>query len=383
MTRILYLQGSGERAGAETMLGNLLRYLDRTRIDPTVAFLAEGPFVDQVATLDVPVLKLPVARLRQLWGARHAVRSIRRAAVQTQADVIHANGEKMAILAGLAARTLAIPSIAWLHDAPGAGGPAGWMAQRALRIFRCDAVVTCSSWMAHAFNRRLELGAVPIMNGLDLDALPAPNESVEEIKQQQGWPASSTVVVHATRLQRWKGTEIFLQAAARLLHSNPNLRYLVVGGALYGRELGYASSLKQMASTLGLDGSLVLTGFREDALEIMASSDIVVHCSLRPDPFPTVVLEGMALEKPVVATRTRGPEEAIDEGKTGILVAPGDIGEMAEAIARLGESVDLRSSIGMAAKAVARDRFSAARMAKEFESLYRRLLAVRPTPSAG
>lgn len=375
MTRVLYVQGSAERAGAERMLLNLLRYLNRDAFAPAVAFLAVGPFIDEVTALGVPALRLPTAgRLREVWRWGAWIGDLRRAIRETGAGVVHANGEKMSVLAGRAARGEGVASIAWLHDAPRSGGPSGRMAQWALRRTSCDAVVACSRWMAEAFNRGSRpLGAVAIENGLDLENLPGPNPRVAEIRAEAGWPAGGLVVSHFARLQRWKGTDVFLRAAASLGAGFPEMRFLVVGDALYGRELAYARSLRRLASDLWLDGRLLFTGYRPDALEIMAGSDVVVHCSVSPDPFPTVVLEGMALGKPVVATLTGGPEEAMEDGRTGILVPPGDAGAAADAIALLARSPGLREGIGDAARRAAGERFSAARMASEFESLYLRL----------
>lgn len=372
-TPILYIQGSAERAGAETMLLNLLRHLDRERFAPTVAFFAGGPFRDEVESLGVEVRALEgSARLRNPIGWRDHIRSIRGAIRASQAALVHANGEKMSIFTARAARAEGVASIAWLHDAPGSGGLAGVGAQLAMAVMRCDAVVTCSAWMAAAFNRTFGIHAQAIINGLDLARLPDPGTAIDEIKELRGWPADSIIVTHAARLQRWKGTEVFLEAAARLKEPS-QLRFLVVGGALYGREKSYAEGLRARADGMGLGERLAFTGYRPDALRLIAGSHIVVHCSLRSDPFPTVVLEGMALGKPVVATRTRGPEEAITDTATGFLVPPGDPGAIASVVEALARSPELRSRVGDAARVSAHERYSAARMADEFGALYLRL----------
>lgn len=378
MIPVLYVQGSAERAGAERMLLYLLKHLDLLAFAPTVAFLAEGPFVEEVRALRVPVALVGSPhRLREIWRWGEAIKAIRGAIRDTGAQLVHANGEKMSILAGRAARAEAVPSVAWLHDAPGAGGPAGWLAQLALAASPHDAVVTCSRWMAAAFNRRLRLGAVAIPNGLDLSSLPGPNTSARRIRAEAGWPDGCLVVSHFARLQRWKGTETFLSCAAQLARRFHDMRFIVVGGALYGREADYAESLLRLATELGLDGKVLFTGYRADALDIMAESDIVVHCSLRPDPFPTVVLEGMALGRPVVATMTNGPDEALENGRTGLLVQPGDADAMSRAVEQLACSPELARRMGDEARKVARQRFAADRMASEFESLYRGLLGPR------
>lgn len=364
------------------MLYYLLEHLDRDSFSPTVLFLNDGPFVEEIKALGIPVIvRSASVRLRHLAAWERPIGIIAEVASDTDARIIHANGEKVSIFAGRAAVRTGIPSIAWLHDAPGAGGVSGWLTQRVLSRIPHQAVVTCSRWLAEEFNRKLDLGAFSIVNGLDLDTLPGPNPSVDVIKAEHGWPRDSPVVSHFARLQRWKGTEYFLDAAAQLIVKVPSVRFLVVGDALYGREVKYAADLRRKAAVLGIEDHLVFTGYRRDAHQIMAASDIVVHCSTKLDPFPTVVLEGMAMGKPVVATRTRGPEEAIEEGRTGLLVEPRDVPSLVSALERLVHSSDLRQRIGAAARSTAWKLYSAKRMALEFEDLYERLLTKTASPN--
>lgn len=352
---------------------NLLRYLDRERFLPIVAFLDEGPFVDEVAQLGVEVIRLPVRpRLRQIYKWRIPIRAIADTIRQTDSDIVQSNGEKVSVFAGLGARAAGrVPCIFWLHDAPGANGLAGWFAQLAMALTPRAAVVTCSAWLRAAFERKLRLRAQAIVNGLDLAALPNRGDG-RALKAEMGWPESSLIITHAARLQRWKGTEFFVRAAARLTGSFPELRFLVVGGSLYGRESSYADELRRLAIDCGLGDRLRYTGYRTDAVALMAGSDVIVHCSTSPDPFPTVVLEGMALGKAVVATRTGGAEEALEDGNTGLLVPPGDARSLAEAITCLIPASE-RHRLGAAARETARKLFSAERMAREFEMLYLRL----------
>lgn len=374
MTRVLFVQGSADVAGAERVLLTLLRNLDRTRVDPVVAFLARGPFVDNVRSAGVETVLLPPAgRLRHLGRLPQAVRAIARAVDASGADVVQGTGEKMSVLAGWAARRTGRPAVFWLHDAPGAGGVAGRLTQRAISLVPHASVVTCSEWLARDFASKLGLRATAIHNGIDAEALPHPGAARAPVASEAGWPDDAVVVGHFARLQRWKGTDVFLRAAAAVARERPEVRFLVVGGALYGREERYAGSLPALAEGLGLGGRVYFTGYRTDALELMGSVDVVAHCSLDPDPFPTVVLEAMALGRALVATRTRGPEEAIDHGRTGLLVPPGDAEALARAIDGLVHCADERRSLGEYARIVVAERFTARRMAERFEELYRSL----------
>ena len=374
MIRILLVQGSAERAGAERMLYNLLKYMDRSRFAPTVLFLSEGPFVDEVGGLGVPVIRsLAMVRVRELWRWSRPIRTIQEAIASTGAEVVHANGEKTSIFAGRAARAMGTRSIGWLHDAPDAGGLSGRFTRWMLARTPLSEVITCSKWMAQAFNSAYHLGANPIVNGLDFTDMPS-SSTRSRLNEAPGWPADAVVIGHFGRLAHWKGTDLFLEAAALAAQSAPDARFLVVGDALYGREKSWADSLRVSGASKRLGDRIIFTGYRPDALDLMARCDIVAHCSRSSDPFPTVVLEGMAMGKAVVATRTGGPEEAIVDGSTGVLVQPGDHVEMARAYVSLATDPRRRSAIGVAAMQEAKSRFGAERMAREFEELYANLL---------
>lgn len=376
--RVLFVQGAAERAGAERVLLALLRHLDRSVVDPVVAFLADGPFIDEVAECGIRTVRLESpGRLRNPIHAPRVVRDIEGAARDLGVDVVQATGEKMSVYTGWASRRAdRIPCVFWLHDAPG-HGPAAFAAQTAMAMSPRARVVTCSEWLAAAFSRRGVRGATPIPNGIELEHLPTPTETRggrERTLAETCWPRDSIVFTHVGRLQRWKGTETFLRAGARVTAADDRARLLVVGGALFGREQAYAEQLPHLAAQLGLGDRIHFTGYRSDALELMGASDATVHCSVRPDPFPTVVLESMALGVPIVASRTRGPEEAIRHGHTGLLTDPGDDVGLAEAMLELARSRDLRRRLGETAAVHARRRFDARRMASDFESLWSTLV---------
>ena len=377
--KVLLVQGSAERAGAERMLLYLVKQLIASgSVTPVVLFLSEGPFIEEMRQTGAEIHVRPIGfRIRQphRWG--DVTDAISAVVAEVKPDLVHANGEKTSIFAARAARSRGIPSIAWLHDAPGAGGIAGSATQWMMAHSHPTSVVTCSRWMSEAFNRKYGFGSIAITNGLDLTTLPSTRKSIADlVPEASTWPVDAVVVSHLARLQRWKGTHVFIAAAAAVARLHPEARFLVVGDALYGREVEYAAELRAMATEAGFGGRLVFTGFRPDALDLMMASDVIAHCSIEPDPFPTVILEAMVMGKAVVATRTGGADEAIEDEDTGLLVAPADEQSMTDAIASLIASPDLRASLGARARSTATERYDSRRMAAEFEDLYGRITSV-------
>jgi glycosyltransferase involved in cell wall biosynthesis len=371
--RVLYLQGAGERAGAEVALLGRIRHLPEHGVEPIVVFLASGPFVDEVRDAGVETLVLAdePPRVRELWRLPAAVRAVAAAARRVGADVVEGVGEKMSLLAGWAARGSGPTAVYSLHDAPNRSLE-GRVVQLGAITGRHAAVVVPSQWMAQAFRRAWGLHAEVVPNALVLEDFP---QTGADVRGLAGWEPDTVVAGLFGRLVGWKGQEVLLRAAARARGSGSRLRFLVVGGTLYGWEGHFAERLRRLAAELDVEAVVHFTGHRESALELMAGCDIVCHCSLEPEPFGVVVTEGMALGRPVVATRSGGPEELIEHGRTGLLVHPGDDAELADALERLASSAELRARLGEAARTHARREYSAAKVAGELAALYRRVAA--------
>ena len=109
--------------------------------------------------------------------------------------------------------------------------------------------------------------------------------------------------------------------------------------------------MRAMPADLGVEHAVTFTGYRGDVAQVMAAADIVTHCSTHPDPFPGVVLQGMALGKAVIAADLGGPTEQIAPGRTGLLVPAADPAALAAAICSLLEDPARRASLGRAAAA--------------------------------
>jgi glycosyltransferase involved in cell wall biosynthesis len=374
VTRVLLIQGAGERGGAERALLALARYLPEHGITPVVAFLDDGPFLDEVRAAGIDVERVAVnARMREPWRARRVVDAITSTAQRSGAELLHANGEKMAVFTAWAARRLGIACVSWLQDSPRRD-----MASTALQLMMkagpSATYVTSSTWLARDFRARLGISADVVHYGVDLDGLPSDTVDPRPIA---GWPAPTTVVAHFGRLQRWKGADVFLKAAALVAPHRPDVGFLVVGGALYGWESAYAQRLPVLAHELGIADRVHFTGHRDDAIALMAGCDVVVHSSVRPEPFGLVVAEGMAQGRAVIGSRTGGPEEAIRDGENGLLTAPGDPAALAHAITRLVDEPQTRARFGAAGRETVEHSWSARAMTAGFAAVYARLLATR------
>jgi glycosyltransferase involved in cell wall biosynthesis len=174
------------------------------------------------------------------------------------------------------------------------------------------------------------------------------------------------------RLEEWKGQDLFLHAAARIADRHPAARFAIVGGAILGSEGSYPLRLRELTVELGIDDRVHFSGHVDDVFPWFDAFDVCVHATAG-EPFGLVLVEAMALGTPLVATALGGPVEIVEDGRSGLLVAPGCQRALAEAVdAILGDAaLAARLSTGGSRRAW---RFTEERMAAGFADVLRRVL---------
>jgi glycosyltransferase involved in cell wall biosynthesis len=200
-------------------------------------------------------------------------------------------------------------------------------------LYRCaiDRVVVVSA--ASLENYRCFLDAnilsardIPIIHScIDIDRFSQPT-APEKIRAELGVGSDAPLIGLIGRLGRDKGHFVLLEAVPKVLEEFPEAVFVFAGPVG-----GLAPTMKDLVQRKGLEKSVRLLGFREDILDITAALDLSVLPSLGTDSSPAVVKEAMFLGKPVVASRMAGLPEIVRDD-FGILVTPGDAGELAQAI---------------------------------------------------
>jgi glycosyltransferase involved in cell wall biosynthesis len=170
-------------------------------------------------------------------------------------------------------------------------------------------------------------------------------------------------VVTVANLRPEKSHETLLAAAALLVGSHPRLRFQIVGDGVRRREL------EHLAATLGLSDHVEFLGHREDVPALLAAADAFVLPS-RSEAFPNGAIEAMAAGIPVVACAVGGLLDLIQDGRTGLLVPPGDSNALAGALRGLIEDPARAHAIGTAGRRLVQQRYSFDRMVGSFDDLY-------------
>jgi glycosyltransferase involved in cell wall biosynthesis len=209
-----------------------------------------------------------------------------------------------------------------------------------------------------------------IHNGIDLTRF----RQFTETEGRTTVTAGAPLVAVFARLNRLKGIEYFLQAAATVARRFDTVRFLVVGDSI---SETYRAELEAFAKTLGLEHRVTFAGFRDDVPDLLSTVTVSVLPSLS-EGLSNVVLEGMAAGVPVVATSVGGTPEMIDHGVTGLLVPPHDAASMADAITALLADPALARTIGRAGQQKVTQQFSLESTVAQTEHLYERLLRSSP-----
>ena len=176
-------------------------------------------------------------------------------------------------------------------------------------------------------------------------------------------PDVAVVVAAAGQLIPRKGHQYLLQAIANLRHSHPALRLIIFGEGYLG------SQLRAQAESLGLEDVVQFAGFRNDLDSFVHCFDIFAHPALA-EGLGVATLKAAAAGVPVVGFAAGGLVEAVANNETGLLVAPENVNELQDAIARLIDEDDLRERLGRAGKERMQNEFSIARMATMHVDVY-------------
>jgi glycosyltransferase involved in cell wall biosynthesis len=355
----LFVQSTTEIGGAETVLLNLLEASEELRRRSLVVTLGfgEGDLPKRLRALGAEVVELGKARLRHPWKVLQTLRQLRVIARASGARVVIGNGGHPQIIAGAVARLARARSVfvahmiyatpVWKND------PRDILAL----MGPCDLMLAVSkSAQATLSQLRPSVPNRLLYNGTPIREV-AP--SAARARRAELGAADGDVLIGVFgRLQRWKGQDVFVKAAGEVARRRPNTRFVIVGGSVFGLEPEYLDELRREVVAQALADRLVFTGFRTDVPELMSACDVVCHTTRVAEPFGLVIVEAMAVGRPVVATAGGGPSEIIASDAEGVLVPSDDPGALTRAIIALVDDPARRRTMGDRARARVRAQFS-------------------------
>ncbi len=170
------------------------------------------------------------------------------------------------------------------------------------------------------------------------------------------------------RFTPWKGQHVALDIVRQCVSRGQAVHFVFVGRA-FNEDQEYEAELHKFVARHNLSSSVTFMPFQSDVASVLADLDIVLHTSVKPEPFGRVIIEAMAAGAIVIAAAAGGVKEIIESGSTGFLVDPGDVPAYVDAIQQaLGNPARRRAMIA-AAKLAVKSQFSVERVFEQFDEL--------------
>jgi glycosyltransferase involved in cell wall biosynthesis len=289
-------------------------------------------------------------------------------------DILHARSRAPAWSAYLAAKMTGCKFVTTFH---------GSYSQGLLKNYynsimtKGDVVIAVSNFI---YNHIKTVYNIPskkikiIHRGVDLDEFSV--KKVDEnrlitLKKKCYIPDDKFVITLPGRLTHWKGHDVLLKAVAQL--NNKDVVCLMVGNTK--QHVKEFSRLIKLSQSLGLSNRVTFTGTIKDMPALYMLSDLVVAPSTKPEAFGRIAIEAQAMQRPIIVTNIGGYQETIIDGKTGFLVPPNEVNDLAKKISYVMElSEKKKISMGKAARKNVESKFSLKQMKDSIIKIYKQLL---------
>jgi glycosyltransferase involved in cell wall biosynthesis len=347
--------------GGEISLLALLEGLPRTRWLPTVVVPSDGVVASRCHALGICTVIIPLPTLRRPgFAIPRNVLALTRLVRESGATLLHANGSRAAFYASLAGRLSRRPSI-W-HVRVADRDP--WLDR--ILVYLADSLIVNSEAVASRFRWAPHGKVHRIYNGVDVKRF-SPRPPSLHLRRALSLPEDALVVGSVGRFVPFKGYASLIDAARQVQNSKPGVHWVLVGeGPLRGE-------LESQNLSLGMKSQVHFTGWRDDVPDILALCDLFVLPSLG-EHFGRVLIEAMAMGKPMVATDAGGVPEIVIPDETGLLVPPGQPEALAAAVLSLLRDPERAARLGEAGRRRAEGVFSLERHVDGVEHVYQNLL---------
>jgi glycosyltransferase involved in cell wall biosynthesis len=384
---VLFVDSVAKLSGGELALLRTIPALIPA-ISATVVLAEDGPLAPRLREIGATVIILPLDE-RVLSARRADVRAggvsprtvlvlvrhvfrLRNLIRELNPDIVHTNSLKSALYGGLAAR-LAHKRLVWhIRDRIADDylpRPAVLLVRALARLLPHAVIANSRATLATIRPRDSAIiGSPVVFDSVTMQESPLRHQSDSFSSERQ----NDLIFGIVGRISPWKGQDVFLRAFALAFSGGP-ARARIIGSVMFGED-DTEAKLHQLVQNLGIGDQVEFRGFRKDVYAELRQLDVAVHASTIPEPFGQVVLEAMAVGTAVIASDEGGPAEIVTDGVDGLLVRPREPQELAAAMVRLGEDVELRHRLTTAAKITAAA-YTPDRTAEGILAVYRALIS--------
>lgn len=292
-------------------------------------------------------------------------------------DIVHTHSGKAGLIGRMAAKRAGVPIIIHTIHGPSFGPFQGALSNLLFRSAERYAAKHTTHFVAVAnamITQYLAAGIgkahqyTRILSGFNLAPFLASKNDLH-LRARFGIGADDVVIGKIARLFKLKGHDDLIDAAPAIVRQIPNAKFLLIGDGLWRHRL------EEKVQRLGLEHHFVFAGLvaPEEIPPLVGIMDFLVHLSLR-EGLPRALPQALAAARPVIAYDCDGAREVCVDGKTGWLVAPGDLRMLADRVIRLALDHHERIDLGRNGQAMVQQQFGVEKMVNDLEALYHRLL---------
>jgi glycosyltransferase involved in cell wall biosynthesis len=366
--RVLHLIKGLGAGGAERLLVSAAQVRDRDAFEYAVAYLLpwKTAFVPDLEDLGVPTTCLAVRHEQDLrWLVR-----LRRLLDRERYDVVHVHSPYVAGMTRLVTRSMPKRARPRIVSTEHNIWPSHSRLSRALNTATFpigDAWLAVSDEVRGSMSARVRGRVEVVVHGIVLGDIEHALTQREAVRSELGLRDDEVAVATVANFRAQKAYPDLFTAARLLADRNVPARFVVVGQGPLETEM------RTLHETLDLARSVDILGYRQDAIRVLAGSDIFVLAS-HYEGYPVAVMEALAVGLPIVATAVGGIPEAVREGVEGLLVPPREPQLLADAIETLVRDPSRRRAMGKAAAERGR-RYDIAEAVRRTEQIYRDVVA--------
>ena len=367
MVKVVYVIDDLGLGGAQRQLVELVKSLSKVRYDPHVISLSttKTDYAEPIRSAGIPLRQIPQSGK---WDQR-CFRTLLKSFREIKPRLVHTWLFTADLYGRLAAWAARVPGIVTAVRSVEPWKPWHYVAADRLLCWVTDAFTVNARAVGEILAAREHVDRrkiYTVYNGIDLRAFdPARTDGV--VRGRIGVGQGAPLIGIVGRLAPEKDHETFLKAAGLVSNQIPQVNFLVVGsGPLQDK-------LQRLRGALSLEKQVHFLPNQSDRAQLFAALDLVVVSS-RYEGCSNVILEAMAMGKPVIATAVGGNPELILPGQTGLLVPPQDPEGLAEAMMELVRDPDRAQGMGRQGRRRVEEQFGLERMVDETDRFYQGLL---------
>lgn len=402
MKKILFVHHTPEFVGSARSLFYLLKELDRTKYEPVVSLVYEGPVRAKYESLGIKVYHVPFAPIWEApspywynvknklmnWFAFFPSRRFAKFLSEISPDIVHLN-DTACLSAGITANRCGIPVVTHVRSvhrlAPALLQMRSRLLVKAIEKISSRIIAIGEEYAIQFGNsKKVEI----VYNSLDFPEIEKAVGTGDKFRMEIGVGSEELLVGMIGTLTKHKGAWDFIQAAGKVVQrmTGKKIKFIIVGripektvwNRLRERTgfFGISHQLdeaNELAKRCKVKDSLIITGHRNDIYTVMDAIDVVVFPT-RLDATGRPILEAAAMGKPSIASVPTKNTKVLIDGITGLIVPPENSEALADAIIRLAENQELRNSMGKAGFELARKNFDPKINIGKVQKIYKEVL---------